>query len=173
MASLYNHKRKYKKIKQTEQMKEWRLFEKNIMISHPITVSIIVEGMKIAHILINTDYLVYKTINSIFVRKAGFKHINILIRKLIKIRKKEGRINKVMKIKIDINGHKQDAYFYIIQNHLKYNLILKKPWIKHHDIKIILKADIFFIHSSKIKIRSNKAGKKRLLKLLKIEITAY
>ena len=97
------------------------------MISHPITVSIIVEGMKIAHILINTDYLVYKTINSIFVRKAGFKHINILIRKLIKIRKKEGRINKVMKIKIDINGHKQDAYFYIIQNHLKYNLILKKP----------------------------------------------
>ena len=163
MASLYNYKRKYKKIKQTEQMKEWRLFEKNIMISYPITVSIIIKKMKIAHILINTNYLIYKTINSIFVRKVGFKYINILIKKLIKIRKKEDRINKIMKIKIDINGHKQDTYFYIIQNHLKYNLILKKPWIKHYDIKIILKVDIFFIHSLKTKIRSNKAGKKRLL----------
>ena len=126
MTSLYSRKGKHGKAKQTEQMKEWRLFEKNIMIFYPITVSIIIKKIKIVHMLINTGCFVYGAINSIFIKKTGLKHINIPTKKLIKIKKKKSRINKVVKIKININKHKQNIYFYIIQNYLKYNFILKK-----------------------------------------------
>ena len=97
------------------------------MTSHPITISTIIEGIKIAHTLINTDCLAYRAISSMFVRKAGLKHISIPTKKLIKIREKKGRIDKIIKIKIDIDKHKQDVYFYVIQDHLEYNLILRKP----------------------------------------------
>ena len=69
-------------------------------------ISIIVEGMKITYILINIGCLTYGAINSIFIRKAGLEHINISIRKLIEIRGKKNYINKIIKIKIDIDRHK-------------------------------------------------------------------
>ena len=74
--------------------------------SHLITISIIIEGIKIVHMLINIGYLAYKAISSMFVRKAGLEHINILIRKLIGIGRKEGRIDEIVKVKIDIDKHK-------------------------------------------------------------------
>ena len=45
--------------------------------------------------------------------------------------------------------------------------------MEHHDIRITPKTDIFFIHSSRTRVKSNKAKKKRSLKLLKIRATAY
>ena len=76
--------------------------------------------------MINIGYLTYRIISSIFIRKTDFEYINISIKKLIEIEGKEGCINKIIKIEIDIDGHKQDIYFYIIQNHLGYDLILGK-----------------------------------------------
>ena len=87
-------------------MKEWRLFKKDMIIFYLITVSIIVEGIKIIYILINTDYFVYGAINFIFVKKVNLECINISIRKLIEIERKEGCINKIIKIKIDIDRYK-------------------------------------------------------------------
>ena len=64
------------------------------------------KGIKIIYTLINTGCLVYGVINSIFIRKTGFKYINILIRKLIGIRGKEGCIDKIVKVEIDIDKYK-------------------------------------------------------------------
>ena len=77
-----------------------------MMISHLITVFIIIKKMKIVYMLINTDCLIYETISSIFIRKADLKHINIPTKKLIGIRGKEGCINKIVKIEIDIDKYK-------------------------------------------------------------------
>ena len=106
MTSLYNHKKKYKKAKQIEQIKEWRLFKKDIIISYPITISIIIEKMKIAYMLIDIGYLAYEVISSMFIKKAGLEYINISIKKLIGIKGKEDHINKIVKIEIDIDKHK-------------------------------------------------------------------
>ena len=76
------------------------------MIFYSITISIIMEGMKITHILININYLVYGVINFIFIRKTGFKYINIFTKKLIEIGGKEDHINKVVKVEIDIDKYK-------------------------------------------------------------------
>ena len=43
----------------------------------------------------------------------------------------------------------------------------------HYDIRIILKANIFFIYFSGMRVRINKKGKKRLLNLLEIKTTAF
>ena len=114
MTSFHNHEKKYEKTKQTKQIKEQKLFKKDIITSHPIIISTIIKRIKIIYILINTNCLIYKTISSMFIRKAGLKHINISTRKLIGIGEKKDHINKIIKIKIDIDKHKQNIYFYII-----------------------------------------------------------
>ena len=55
--------------------------------------------------LINTGYLIYKVINSQFIRKTDLKHINIPTKKLIEIKKKEEKISEIVKIKININRY--------------------------------------------------------------------
>ena len=47
----------------------------------------------------------YKIINSRFIKRAGLEHIGIPIRKLIKIKRKEGYINKIVKVDMDIDGY--------------------------------------------------------------------
>ena len=84
------------------------------MISNPIIISTLINGMKFIYTLINTGYLVYKIINSQFIRKVNLKCINISTKKLIEIEKKEERISKIIKTEIDIDGHLQDVFFYII-----------------------------------------------------------
>ena len=64
--------------------------------------------------LIDTRCLIYKIISFQFIRKTGLEYINISIKKLIEIKKKEKKINKIVKIEIDIDGHLQDIFFYII-----------------------------------------------------------
>ena len=81
-------------------------FKKNIIISNLITIFTLINKIKFTHILINTKYFIYKIINFIFIRKVGFKRINIPTRKLIEIRRREGHINKVVKVEIDIDRHK-------------------------------------------------------------------
>ena len=75
------------------------------MISHPITIFIIIKKKNKIYILIDIRYLMYRIINSRFVKRAGFKYINIPIRKLIKIKEKEDCINKIIKIDININRY--------------------------------------------------------------------
>ena len=97
------------------------------MIFHSITIFIIIEKRNKIYILINIKCLIYKTINSRFIKKTDLKYIGILIRKLIGVGGKKGYINKIIKINMDINKYQQDVFFYIIRNHLRYNLILRKP----------------------------------------------
>ena len=55
--------------------------------------------------MIDTGYFIYKIINSWFIRKADLKYINIFIKKLIGIEKKEKKISKIIKAEIDIDGY--------------------------------------------------------------------
>ena len=55
--------------------------------------------------LIDTGCLVYKMISSWFIKKVDLEHINIPTKKLIGIKGKERKINKIIKAEIDINGH--------------------------------------------------------------------
>ena len=86
----------------------------------------IIIGLKKIYILFDLGYLAYGVISSRFIRKTGLECINIPVRKLIDIGGKEGYINKIMKIKIDIDRYQQDIFFYIIKDYLKYDLILGK-----------------------------------------------
>ena len=75
------------------------------MIFHFITVFIIIEERNEIYILIDIKCLAYRVINSRFIRKTGFEYINILIRKLIEIKKKKNYINEVIKVNININKY--------------------------------------------------------------------
>ena len=137
------------------------------MISHLITISIIIEGRNKTYILINIGCLAYGAISSRFIKRAGLKCINIPIKKLIEIEEKEDYINKIMKVDINIDKHQQDTFFYIIRDHLKYNLILGKLWMVHYNIKIILKINTFFIYFSGIRVKIKKKKKKKIIKSFK------
>ena len=75
------------------------------MIFHFIIIFIIIEKRNKAYILINIKCIIYKVISFRFIKKANFKCINILIKKLIGIEGKEGCINKIVKVDMDINRY--------------------------------------------------------------------
>ena len=118
--------------------------------------------------LIDTGCFVYKMMSFWFIRKADLEHINISIKKLVKIGGKEEKINKIVKAEIDIDGHLQNVFFYIIWDHLEYDFILKKPWINHYNMRITPKISTLFIYSSRIKMMSNEGRKRKSLKFLKL-----
>ena len=126
--------------------------------------------------MIDIGYFVYKIISFWFIRKINLECINISIKKLIGIKGKERKISEIIKIEINIDGYLQDIFFYVIRDHLRYNLILEKPWMNHHDVRIALKVGTLFIHSSRARVMSNKGRKwksSKLLKLLEIGAIAY
>ena len=123
--------------------------------------------------LIDTGCFVYKIISFKFIRKTGLEYIIIFIKKLIGIGEKEGRINKIIKVKIDIDGHLQDIFFYMIQDYLEYNLILDKLQINHYNVKIAPKTNILFIYLFWIRIINNERKKQKLLKFFEIKVIVY
>ena len=65
----------------------------------------LINKIKFIYILINTNYLIYKIINSKFIRKTNLKYINIPTKKLIEMKEKENQINKMIKTEININKY--------------------------------------------------------------------
>ena len=76
-----------------------------MMILNLITISILINGIKFVYMLINIGYLIYKVINSRFIRKVGLERINISTKKLIGIGGKEGRISEIVKAEINIDKY--------------------------------------------------------------------
>ena len=45
-------------------------------------------------------------------------------------------ISEVAKVEIDLNGHKEDAFFYVVPKLASYDIILGLPWMKRNDVRL-------------------------------------
>ena len=43
---------------------------------------------------------------------------------------------EVAKIEVDLNGYKEDAFFYVVPSLASYDIILGLPWMKKNDVRL-------------------------------------
>jgi len=87
--------------------------------------------------LIDNGCLCYATINERTANTLRLPRISISSRALSQVTESPDQTNvtSVTYTDIDIDGHKQHAYFYVIPGQ-KEDVILGQAWIKHQDVRI-------------------------------------
>jgi len=98
--------------------------------------------------IIDIEYFIYFLYNSRFAIAKALKCIQISPKEIEKINKKiANTIKKAMSYYLDINGHQEMTYIYIIPLFNNINIILKSLWIRKQNVKINKK-------KKKLKIKS-------------------
>ena len=94
----------------------------------PFIVSLIVNKEYSTLTLINSSYLSYGLINSRFTSRHKLQRIRISHRPIVGFSDSvTSWILEVTKIEIDLNGHKEDVFFYVVLNLASYDIILGLP----------------------------------------------
>ena len=87
-----------------------------------------------AHILIDSGCLNYEIVNNFFMKKHQLSTIDITSWSAHGVTGEEIYIIKIIHTCLDINTHsKKSAHFYVLSDHLDYDLILEMVWMQHHD----------------------------------------
>jgi len=94
-------------------------------------VSNLINQESFAKIIIDIGYLIYSLYNLRFAIAKALKYIQISLKKIEKVNGKIANIiKKAVFYYLDINGHQEMAYAYIMFLPSGINMILRSPWIK-------------------------------------------
>ena len=98
------------------------------MDEEPFVVSLIVNKECSASALIDSGCSSYGLIDSRFASKQGLQRISIPPRAVVGFNDStKAQISEVAKLEIDLNGHKEDAFLYVIPSLVSNNIILGLP----------------------------------------------
>ena len=123
------------------------------MDEEPFVVSLIVNKECSASALIDSGCSSYGLIDSRFASKQGLQRISIPPRAVVGFNDStKAQISEVAKLEIDLNGHKEDAFLYVIPSLVSNNIILGLPWMKKNDVRLSPKKASLTIGPFKIRV---------------------
>lgn len=67
---------------------------------------------------------------------------------------KKSWLNEVTKMSVDIDGHREVMYAYILEQEREYDVILGLPWMEKHHVTLAPAKKSIFIHSTRTRVRS-------------------
>jgi transposase InsO family protein len=70
----------------------------------------------------------------------------------------EGLITEVAVVQLDLSGHKEQAFFYVVPRIANHNIILGLPWIKMNDVRLSGKRSCLWIGTSGPCVRNVSRG---------------
>ena len=143
------------------------------MTSSAFTVSTLVNKEAFAYTLIDTGCLCYGVINEKFVRKHSLQRVPITGRDLLGIGGERTYVREVAEAQIDIDGHTETAYFYILPASLGYDLILGKPWMNKNDVRLEPRRNRLYVKSSGIRVRNSRTTSLPPLDIARISAVAF
>ena len=109
-------------------------------------VSVIVNKECSASALVDSGCSSYGLIDSHFASRQNLQRLRITPRPIIGFSDSvNSQISEVAKMEIDINGHKDEAFFYMVPSLALYDIILGLLWMKRNDVKLSLKRACLFI----------------------------
>lgn len=124
------------------------------MYSPPFVVSTILERHAVARTLVDNGCLSYGAISEKFARKQGLPTFNIALRPMRGVGG-QGTIRQIVRSSLAIGNHfNRTAFFYVIPDHLGYDLILGLPWLKYHDARLELARGRLYLRSLRTRVRS-------------------
>ena len=97
------------------------------MNSQPFIIHTLINLTATAYTLVDNDCLSYETISEKFIQWHGLQTYVIKLKLIQSVTRGEEQINQVVWTWVDIKTHSEEgAYFYIISDHFKYDLIFEK-----------------------------------------------
>jgi hypothetical protein len=106
------------------------------MYSRPLLLNTIMDQTTNTIAMVDTGCLSYAIVNSRFVARHKLRMFAIQPVPVQGIGG-EKRISRVARLRLDIGTHiERDAYAYVLDHELKYDLILGLPWVNRHEGQI-------------------------------------
>ena len=97
----------------------------------PFIVSLIVNKECSILALVDSGCSSYGLIDSRFVSRHKLQRMRISHRPIVGFSDSiTSWISEVAKMEIDLNGHKEEVFFYVVPSLASYDIILGLPWIK-------------------------------------------
>jgi predicted aspartyl protease len=111
------------------------------MDDQPFAVSLLLDKQCYALALIDSGCSSYGLISSRFASQQSFERILITPRPISGFSSSvRSQITEVAKVEVDLDGHKEEAFFYVVPN-LSYDVILGLPWMKRNNVRLTAKRD--------------------------------
>jgi len=122
------------------------------MDDQPFTVSLLLDKQCYALALIDSGCSSYGLINSRLASKQSFERIPITPRPISGFSPSvRSQITEVAKLEVDLDGYKEEAFFYIVPN-LAYDIILGLPWMKRNNVRLAAKQDTLTLGAGDLKV---------------------
>ena len=119
----------------------------------PFIVSLIVNKECSTLALMDSSYLSYDLINSRFTSRYKLQRIRISHRLIVGFSDlMTSQILEITKIEIDLNGYKEDVFFYVVLNLASYDIILGLPQMKRNDVRLSLRRAYLYIRPLRIRV---------------------
>jgi hypothetical protein len=135
--------RRQKRAEETE--KEWKVFKKS-MNESPFAVSLIVNKECSASALVDSGCSSYGLVDSRFASRQGLQRIPIAPRPIVGFNDStNSRITEVARMEIDLDGYREDAFFYVVPSLVSYDIILGLPWMRKNDVRLSPKKACLYI----------------------------
>ena len=129
----------------------------------PFIVSLIVNKECSTSALVDSGCSSYGLIDSRFASRHKLQRMRISHRPIVGFSDSvTSWISEVAKIEIDLNGHKEDAFFYVVPSLASYDIILGLPWMKRNDVRLSLKRAYLYIEPFRIRVSNTSKEKPTL-----------
>lgn len=115
----------------------------------PFVVHALLDYTAEARTLIDSGCLSYGVVSKKFVKRNKLLTMDIEPRPIKGVTGEVEFITQVVRTRMDIDSHTEEgAYFYVIPDHLGYDLILGKPWLVRHDGRLEPKRGRLYLQST-------------------------
>ena len=143
------------------------------MDDQPFTVSLLLDKQCYALALIDSGCSSYGLINSRLASKQSFERIPITPRPISGFSPSvRSQITEVAKLEVDLDGYKEEAFFYIVPN-LAYDIILGLPWMKRNNVRLAAKQDTLTLDAGDLKVQNALRGARTSLDCQMISAAAF
>ena len=132
-------------------------FERTRMKTRPFIVQSLLEHTVEAHTLVDCGCLNYGIISEAFAKQHQLPILDITPRPARGVTGEEIQITRVVRTNLDIGTHSEKgAYFYVLPDHLGYDLILGLAWLQHNDSRMEAKRGRLYLRTTGARIYSTR-----------------
>ena len=149
-----------------------RTKKKSVKQVNSFTVQVLINEVCWSKTLVDTECLSYGVINSKFVERHNISRIAIEPRDLLRVGQSNDQIKKIVRLNIDLDGHKNKrVYMYVLNETLSYDMMLKLLWMQENDVRFEAKSKRMYIKKTQVRVRQK--SKKTTLNCYSISAAAY
>lgn len=137
----------------------WKKFRKT-MDGAPFLMATLINNECFAKTLADTGCLSYGLISHSFATKLDLQRIPILPQRMTGFDAiTKDRVIEVARVSMDIDGHKENAFLYVVPRMATYDIILGLPWFKKRDVRLNALRSEMEIRSSGTQVRNRAKAK--------------